>query len=378
MADDGAQLAPEANADGAEISDPAAENPDDLLRRLEDEKQEWQRQLAAMKEIMEEQDRKMEEDRNKRKEYLEREEKKTQIVTAKAKPAAARILGTQAAKVASEYLQSIPAITTRTNSIWAGMSDFHNRRARNVAKAMPSMSQQMYESYLAQQQYKVSGGALQAGPARSSRQSVTQYTGGNQLYSQFGYPAAGNQQDQTKGACARFFGGGNAGPVQNEGYKLGTTVRTLTQGGNGGYATYSTASMQSGMSGGGSVVVSNPSSGGGSVLASNAVYGGGSGTVLASNASYGPVTRGTAAVAVGSGRLPAYTAAPPLQQASLLQSSLTPVSSTPQVLTTPANLTSWYDPLGLLTGPVEPAPMMTANAPRRQMTPMAMTTQVYP
>lgn len=157
-------------------AEPAAESAEDLLRRLEEEKEEWQRQLAAMKETLEAQDRKIEEDRSKRREYLESEEAKTQIVPVSAAPTRTIAKGTN--KMVTS-VPKIPVVTERARTMWTGMTDFHTRRAKTVAKTMPGMTI-AYENYL-QSQYGMSMSSA-TGPSRGvipmipTQGAITKYT----------------------------------------------------------------------------------------------------------------------------------------------------------------------------------------------------------
>merc|ERR1740130_2064055 len=162
-----------------------------------------------MKETLEAQDRKIEEDRAKRKEYLEREEEKTQIVPANKAPTRTLRKGTQ------PMVASAPKIPTlgegRTRTIWTANSDFHSRRAKNVAKAMPGMSE-AYASYL-QTQYgnstaRASGnGMFAAGQPRFMNPGAITYSydtkggqivnyGGGQRMVPGGYPGMYQPQPQ--------------------------------------------------------------------------------------------------------------------------------------------------------------------------------------
>jgi len=199
MADDVSAEPEDAEGDALPVVEPAAENLDavpaaesaeDLLRRLEEEKEEWQRQLAAMKETLEAQDRKIEEDRSKRRDYLEKEEAKTQIVPVNKAPTRTLVKGTNQI---STSVPKIPVVTERTRTMWTGMTDFHTRRAKTVAKTMPGMTM-AYENYL-QSQYGMSMSSA-TGPSRPmmpTQGAITKYTAapqGQRMVSSGGYPDA--------------------------------------------------------------------------------------------------------------------------------------------------------------------------------------------
>jgi hypothetical protein len=131
---------PAADPAADSTAEPLIENTDDLLRRLEEEKEEWQRQLAAMKETLEAQDRKIDEDRSKREEALEniREANKTALVPVNKAPTRKVVIGTQQHMNAAR----IPVVSERNRTVWPGMAQFHERRAKMVSKVMPSFAYQ--------------------------------------------------------------------------------------------------------------------------------------------------------------------------------------------------------------------------------------------
>merc|ERR1719305_914431 len=105
-----------------------------------EETEEWQRQLAAMKETLEAQDRKIDEDRSKREEALEkiREANKTALVPVNKAPTRKVVIGTQQHMNAAR----IPVVSERNRTVWPGMAQFHERRAKMVSKVMPSFAYQ--------------------------------------------------------------------------------------------------------------------------------------------------------------------------------------------------------------------------------------------
>lgn len=115
------------------------EDAEDLLKRLEDEKQDWQAQLAKMKATLEAQDRRIEEDREKLREVLKEEEnspKKSQVVAAKRAPARKVVRADKIGKLPTSSPR-IPGITEHARTVWPSIQEFHNMRARTVAKAAP-------------------------------------------------------------------------------------------------------------------------------------------------------------------------------------------------------------------------------------------------
>lgn len=108
------------------------ESPEDLLLRLEKEKLDWQAQLAEMKATLEKQDERIEEDRKKLREVL-KEEEQTQVVAASKAP------GRKVGKAyKSGFVKSSPAkiaaITEHARTVWPSIQEFHNMRARTVAR----------------------------------------------------------------------------------------------------------------------------------------------------------------------------------------------------------------------------------------------------
>lgn len=112
----------------------AVETPEELLARLEREKQEWQEQLAVMKATLEAQDKKIEEDRSKCREVLEQEEQKAQLVPVNKAPTRKVI---HVPSNGQSPQAKVPIISERARSVWVGSQEFHNRRARSVAKSIP-------------------------------------------------------------------------------------------------------------------------------------------------------------------------------------------------------------------------------------------------
>lgn len=194
-----------AEDDGREGLTSVAESTDDLLRRLEEEKVEWQRQLDAMKKTLEDQDRKIEEDRSKRRTYIEKknEEKKAAgiMMPANQAPSRTMVLGQYGGGVAG-----IPVINEWSRTIWPGMADFHNRRARGVARTMPSAFEAFSMPNNAQNRL---------GPSRYSNQgagALAKYTGQRPMIA--GYNAQDFKMDSmgrmvmtTKGERSMSSGG---------------------------------------------------------------------------------------------------------------------------------------------------------------------------
>jgi len=198
----------------------AAESSGALLRRLTDEKEAWQKQLSEMKEAMDAQDTKMEEDKKKRREKIDEMVDKSRdagmIVpvmknAARLVPGTAQVIPPKAVTITGTQQNgqptaaTIPTVTGRTRGVWAANSGFHSRRAKAVAKTMPTMMQTMTQQRcLAAPSY--TGGGM------------TRYRGGGGSFSantqQF--MASGNTQQFMVDSMGRVVG--TAAPRNTSGY----------------------------------------------------------------------------------------------------------------------------------------------------------------
>jgi len=115
--------------------DLSEESPEEILRRLDEEKQDWKAQLAKMKATLEAQDRRIEEDRAKLREVL-KEEEKTQVVPVNKAPTRRVVKLNNPGSLTTSKVR-IPAITEHARTVWPSIQEFHNMRARTIAKAVP-------------------------------------------------------------------------------------------------------------------------------------------------------------------------------------------------------------------------------------------------